>query len=115
MGVVVIQYCELLNAVESFTLCVCVLSQVQLFATPPAVAHQAPLSMGSSRQEDWSGLPLPSPGALPNPGIELAFPALAGSFFTPDPPGNPYVYMCFSSVRPILTSHSSNRLLFRGF
>ena len=44
----------------------------QLFATPWTVAHQAPLSMECSRQEYWSGLPLPSPGDLPNPGIEPA-------------------------------------------
>ena len=112
---VVTQHCELLNATESFTLYVCVLSHVRLFATPWAVAHQAPLSMGFSRQEDWSGLPFPSPGALPNLGTELVFPALAGSFFTPDPPGNPYVYLYFTSMRPILTSHSSNWFLFKGF
>ena len=46
------------------------LSRVQLFVTPWTVAYQAPLSMGFSRQEYWSGLPLPSPGDLPNPGIE---------------------------------------------
>ena len=48
--------------------CVCVksLSRVQLFATPWTVAHQAPLSMGFSRQEYWNGLPFPSPGDLPN-------------------------------------------------
>ena len=50
-------------------------SHVQLFATPWTVAHQAPLSMGSSRQEYWSGLPCPPPGSLPNPGIEPASPA----------------------------------------
>ena len=52
---------------------------------PQTVAHQAPLSMEFSRQENWSGLPFPSPGDLPNPGIEpapLASPALAGRFFT---------------------------------
>ena len=46
------------------------LSRVQLFATPWTVAYQAPLSMGFSRQEYWSGLPFPSPGDLPDPGIE---------------------------------------------
>ena len=46
------------------------LSYVQLFATPWTVAYQAPLSMGFSRQEYWSGLPFPSPGDLPDPGIE---------------------------------------------
>ena len=46
------------------------LSRVRLFATPWTVAHQAPPSMGFSRQEYWSGIPFPSPGDLPNPGIE---------------------------------------------
>ena len=51
------------------------LSGVQLFATPWTVAYQALLSMGFSRQEYWSGLPLPSPGDLPDPGIEPRSPA----------------------------------------
>ena len=61
-------------------------------ATPWTVVHKAPLSMGFPRQEYWSGLPFPSPGELPNPGIETAAPALqavsciAGRFFT-EPPG----------------------------
>ena len=46
------------------------LSRIQLSATPWTVAYQAPPSMGLSRQEYWSGLPLPSPGYLPNPGVE---------------------------------------------
>ena len=50
--------------------------------TPWTEAPQAPLSMGFSRQEHWSGLPFPPPGALPDSGIELASPALAGGFFT---------------------------------
>ena len=65
--------------------CVCVLRGVQLFETPWAVACQAPLSSGFSRQEYWSGLPFPAPGDLPDPGIKptfLASPALAGGFFT---------------------------------
>ena len=53
------------------------------------VAHQAPLSMSFSRQEDWRGLPFPPPGALPDPGIEPESPALAGRFFTTEPPGMP--------------------------
>ena len=52
------------------------LSRVRLFATPWTVAHRAPLSMGFSRQEYWSGLPFPSPGDLPEPGIEPRSPAL---------------------------------------
>ena len=52
------------------------------FVTPWTAAHQAPLSMLFSRQEYCSGLPFPSPGDLPDPGIELASSALAGRFFT---------------------------------
>ena len=57
-------------------MCVCVrvciqlLSHVWLFVTPWTVAHQAPLSMEFSRQEAWNGLPFPSPGDLPIPGVE---------------------------------------------
>ena len=51
-------------------------SCVQLFVTPWTVAHQAPLSMGFSRQESWSGFPVPSPGDLPSPGIETGSPLL---------------------------------------
>ena len=60
------------------------------FAAPWTVAHQAPLSMGVSRQECWSGLPFPPPGDLPNPGMEHSSPmspALVGVFFTTVPPG----------------------------
>ena len=63
---------------------VCVLSHVQLFATPWTVARQAPLSMGFPRLEYWSGLPFPIPGDLLDPGIEPMSPALAGGLpFTP--------------------------------
>ena len=60
-------------------------SYVRLLVTPWTVAHQAPLSMGFSRQEYWSGLPCLPPGDLSDPGIELVSlmsPALAGRFFT---------------------------------
>ena len=60
-------------------------SRVQLCETPWTVAHQAPLSMGFSRQEHWSGLPCPAPGDLLDPEIEpmtLMPPALSGRFFT---------------------------------
>ena len=57
------------------------LSCVRLFATPGTVACQAPLSMGYSRQEYWSGLPFSSPGDLPNPGTELRSPALQTDSF----------------------------------
>ena len=60
-------------------------SRVQLCATLWTVAHQAPLSMGVSRQEHWSGLPCPPPEDLPDPGTEptsFMSPALTGGFFT---------------------------------
>ena len=60
--------------------CACSLSCVQLFVTPWTVAYQAPLSMGFSRQEYWSGLSFPSPGGLPDPGIEPTSSALVGGF-----------------------------------
>ena len=65
------------------------------FATPWTVAHQAPLSTGYPRQEYWNGLPLPSPGGLPDPGIKpesLAVSTLAGRFFTTVTPGKPVPY-----------------------
>ena len=54
-------------------MCVCAFSYIQFFATAETVAHQAPLSMEFSRQEYWSVLPFPSPGDLPDPGIEPVF------------------------------------------
>ena len=66
-GIVGLQYCV------SFNMCACCrLSRVQLFATPWTVAQQAPLSVGFSRQEYWSGLSFPPPGDLPDPEIEPA-------------------------------------------
>ena len=64
-------------------------SHVQLFVTPWTVACQAPPSMGFSRQEYWSGLPFPSPGGLPDPGIELGSPALQADSLPSESPGNP--------------------------
>ena len=66
-------------------MCAQLLSHAQLFATLWNIAHQAPLSMETSRQKYWSGLPLLTPGDLPDLGIKpvsLASPALAGGFFT---------------------------------
>ena len=65
------------------------LSRVRLFATPWTVAYQAPPSMGFSRQECWSGLPFPSPGDLPDPGIEPGSPALQADALPSEPPGKP--------------------------
>ena len=62
-----------------------VLSRVRLFATLWTIGYQVPLSMEFSRQEYWSGLPFPTPGDLPHPGMDPAYPgspALAGGFFT---------------------------------
>ena len=68
------------------------LSRVRLFATPWTVACQAPPTMGFSRQGYWSALPFPSPGDLPNPGIQLATlvaPALKADSLPTEPPGKP--------------------------
>ena len=69
-----------------------IITCVQLFVTLWTVAHQASLSMEFSRQEYWSGLPFPTPGDLPDSGMELASlaaPALVGRFVTTAPPGKP--------------------------
>ena len=71
----------------------CAFSCIRFFAPPWTVAHQAPLSMKFSQQEYWSGLTFPSPGDIPDPGIEptsLMSPALAGRFFTTAPPRKPF-------------------------
>ena len=62
-------------------------SHVQLFAASWTVIHQAPQSMGFSRQEYWSGLPCPPPGDLPNPGINSGSPALQVNSLPSEPPG----------------------------
>ena len=68
------------------------LSHVWPFATPWTVAHQAPTSMEFSRQEYWSGLPFPSPGDLPNPGIKPGSPTLQADTLPSEPPGKPTIY-----------------------
>ena len=77
------------------------LSRVQFFATSMTVARQAPPSMGFSRQEYWSGLPLPPPGDLPNPGIELESPAWAGGFFTTEAPGK-YIQCLYTNSKALV-------------
>ena len=69
---------EFITLIVVMLVCVaCVLSYIWFFASPWTVAHQAPLSMGFSRQEYWSGLPFLSPGDLCNPGIKLMSPNVA--------------------------------------
>ena len=65
------------------------LSCIQLFGTPWTVAHQAPLSVGFSRQEYWSGVPFPSPGDLLDPGIKPGSPTLQADALPSEPPGKP--------------------------
>ena len=67
--------------------------------TPWTVAHQAPLSMGFSRQEYWSGLPCPSPGDLPGPGIKPRSPELQVNSLLSEPPGKPSGKYYFASLR----------------
>ena len=76
----------------SWTDFMCVLSGVRLFTTPGTVGRQALLSMGFSRLEHWSGLPFPSPGGLPDPGMETLLSSLSCAgrkIFTTEPPGTP--------------------------
>ena len=85
------------------------LSHDPLFATPWTVAGQAPLSMGSSRQEYWSGLPFPSPGDLPHPGIEPRPPALQAESVPSEPSGKQAFQGC-SSVSQFSRSVVSSSL-----
>ena len=74
------------------TRCVLAVQSGPIFATPGAIACQAPLSMGFSKQEYWSGLPFPAPGNLLDPEIKpnpFLSPVLAGASFTTEPPGKP--------------------------
>ena len=65
------------------------LSRVRLFVTPWTVAYQAPQSTEFSRKEYWSGLPFPSPGDLPNLGMEPGSPTLQADALLSEPPGKP--------------------------
>ena len=67
------------------------LSCVQLFGTPWTLAYQASPSMGFSRHEYWSGLQFPSPGDLPDPGIEPGSPTFQADALTSEPPGKPLI------------------------
>ena len=72
---------------ESESVSCCVMSGS--FATPWTVAHQAPFSVAFPKQDYWSGLPFPSPGDLPDPGMESGFPALQPDSLLSEPPGKP--------------------------
>ena len=76
------------------------LSHVRLFVIPWTVAYQASLSMGFSRQEYWSGLPFPSPGDLPSPGIEPMSPPLYADALPSEPPGKSQV-LFYKGTNPI--------------
>ena len=90
-------------------MCVSCFSPVRLFATLWTIVLQAPLSIGFSRQEYWSGLPFPSPGDLSNPGINPGSPALQVDSLLSEPPGKPT-----PEFRPLLTSLPSRPALLRG-
>ena len=81
------------------------LSHVWLFAAPWTVAFQAPPSIGFSRQEYWSGLPFPSPGDLPNPGIERRSPALQVDSLPAEPPGQQLLFCNLNSVMNVNLSY----------
>ena len=86
---------------------VCVYAQRLQFVTPWIAAHQAPLSMGFSRQEYWSGLPCPPPGDLPSPGIKLVFPAspaLPVDFLPLSHQGSLHTLSCTSSNPTVVYS-----------
>ena len=100
---------------ECLCMCVCALRHVQLFATPRTIAHQAPLSMGFSRQDYWRGFPFHSPGDLPDPGIKPVSPTnlhWQADILSLSPWGSlhleadVFITPCYSSVvlRPVASS-----------
>ena len=86
------------------------LSRARLFVTPCTVAYQASLSMGFSRQDYWSGLPFPSPGYLPDPGIEPGSPALQADAL-PFEPSRSYYIVFLSYHASVL--YALNHLIFK--
>ena len=84
------------------------LSHVGLFATPWTVAHQAALSVGFSRQECWSGLPLSSPGDLPNPGIEPGSPSLYTDALPSEPPGKSSILTMLYRISKRKSNHETD-------
>ena len=106
--------CNLMSSPDGYTeFWVKSLSSVRLFVTPWTVAHQAPLSMGFSRQEYWSGLPFPSPGCLPNPGIEPRSPTLQAGALASEPSGKPNGYTV--SLYFLMTNSLHSKELFLPF
>ena len=91
------------NCIPKYSMLFCCLvakSHLWLFLTPWTVACKAPLSLEFPRQEYRSGLPFPSPGDLPNPGIESASFSLTGRFFIAEPPGVPkMLYMIHRNMK----------------
>ena len=75
------------------------------------VAQQAPPSMGFSKQEYWSGLPFLSPGDLPDPRIKFVSPALAGRFFTTEPPGKPVSFCKYQYMMMILHCRNTEKAM----
>ena len=99
--------------IHLFCVCAHFFSRVDSFVTPQTISQQALLSMEFSRQEYWSGLPLPSPGGLLHPGTELASPASpasAGEVFSAEPPGKAMSITQFSSVQSLSLSVVSDSL-----
>ena len=80
------------------------LSRIRLFATPWSVAHQAPPSMGISRQEYWSGLPFPSPGDLSDPRIEPGSPEWKTHALPSEPPGKSISFTSLYTISVILVN-----------
>ena len=83
--------------------------------TPQTVALQAPLSVGFSGQEYWSGLPFPSPGDLPDPGIEPGSPALRADSLPSEPPGKPSRSRCQGKLANWRRVHPVKRLIISIF
>ena len=91
------------------------LSRVWLFATPWTVTFRDHLSMGFSRQQYWSGLPFPSPGDLPDPGIEPWYPALWADALPSEPPGHNQLLTPFPAPTPSLEDRVGVELNFLSF
>ena len=106
--------CHKPHSFDHSCMCVCVcvcklLSRSQLFVTPWVITCQVPLSMGFSRQEHWSGLPFPSPGDLPNPGIKPGSPTLQVDSLPAEPPGKP------KECQTISKMNSTNQIMLGNF